>query len=102
MRNSLCHSWNISGFSGPRLVQPITHPMSHSTQSGFKAPLISAGVIIAFSFSRDHAPPHLHKAAPPDAVTAVGVGKYDLASRFFPLSAPRMWTAFVFVDVGVG
>ena len=47
-------------------------------------------------------PPSRPLVPAPVGQLAVGVGKYVLASLFFPLSAPRMCTAFVFVDVGVG
>jgi hypothetical protein len=48
--------------------------MSQDTHSGFSGPFSSFGVTIFRSFARAPVPPHLQSAAPPVAVTAVGVG----------------------------
>jgi hypothetical protein len=51
--------------------------MSHSTHVGFSCPLSSSLVTIVLSFSREPLPPHLHIAAPPLLVIAVGVGQNE-------------------------
>ena len=48
--------------------------MSHSTHSGFSAPLSSSGETVRRNFSLAPWPPHLHNAAPPVLFIAVGVG----------------------------
>jgi hypothetical protein len=49
--------------------------MSQDTHSGFSGPFSSFGVTIVRSFARAPVPPHLQSAAPPVAVTTVGVGQ---------------------------
>ncbi len=59
---------------GPKSVHPRGNPMSHSTHVGFNEPLSSAGDTMEANFLRAPAPPHLHIAAPPVLLIAVGVG----------------------------
>jgi hypothetical protein len=86
-------------------VQPGGKPMSASTQAGLSWPLSSSGVTICRSFAREPEPPHLHIAAPPVDVIAVGVG-HILTAQFRASVFRRICDAeplfFESFTVGVG
>ena len=68
--------------------------MSHSTHGGFSAPFNSSGETSFRNLARDLEPPHLHIAAPPVSVTAVGVGSQARHPGCFIIDG-ESWLAFV-------
>ena len=72
--------------------------MSHSTHVGFRAPLSSSGVVMDRSLARAPLPPHLHIAAPPVFVIAVGVGHRFRCAAHFCIEGAIMFA----LAVGVG
>jgi hypothetical protein len=68
--------------------------MSNSTHAGLSAPFSSSEETISRNFARERAPPHLHIAAPPVFVTAVGVGSQARQPGCFIMDGAS-WFAFV-------
>jgi hypothetical protein len=83
-------------------VQSSGHPISFSTHVGFSAPFSSAGVTIFLSISREPEPPHLQSAAPPELVTAVGVGHFTARLKGVPPCAYGLLRELVSLATGVG
>jgi hypothetical protein len=72
--------WDDSVAEGSKAVHPRGNPISHSTHVGFSRPFNSCGVVICLNFAREPLPPHLHIAAPPELLIAVGAGHINLAA----------------------